>query len=91
MLEIILPAHLAFDEVSSYLDATYERIDSATSVQLNFRDVKKINSILVAFLVCVINRVSEKEINLKLLGLTKELYDYLGDSELEKKINSYCS
>lgn len=91
MLEIVLPAHLKFNEISDYLKTTCERIDSATSVQLNFRDVKKVNSILVAFLICVINQVEHKKIKLKMLGVTKELFNYLGDSQLEEKIKSFCS
>ena len=91
MLEIVLPAHLAFDEVQAYLQTTYDRIDSVKAVQLNFRDVKRVNSILVAFLICVINHVSEKKIKLKLYGVTKELFSYLGDSQLEEKIKSFCN
>ena len=91
MLEIVLPAHLAFDEVQTYLHTTYERIDLVKSVQLNFRDVKRVNSILVAFLICVINYVGKKDIDLKLYGVTKELFSYLGDSKLEEKIKSFCS
>ena len=90
MLEIVLPAHLSFEEVGSYLAITCERIDSATSVRLNFRDVKRVNSILVAFLVCIINHVTKNNIKLKLLGVTKELFGYLGDSQLEEKIKSFC-
>ncbi|MDG2348106.1 MAG: hypothetical protein P8L77_01410 [Gammaproteobacteria bacterium] len=91
MLEIVLPEHLNFDEISDYLETTYKRVDSATSVQLNFRDVKRINSILVAFLICVINQVERKKIKLKMLGVTEELFSYLGDSQLEEKIKSFCS
>ena len=91
MLEIILPSHLGFNEISDYLKTTTERIDSASSVQLNFRDVQRFNTILVAFLVCVINQVDEKKISLKLLGVTKELFSYIGDSELEKKIKAFCN
>ena len=91
MLEIILPAYFSFDEVGDYLKTTYDRINSASSVQLNFRDVKRVNSNLVAFLVCIINHVKKKEIKLKLFGVTKELFNYLGNSQLEEKIKSFCS
>ena len=91
MLEIILPVRLGFEEVGDYLQATLQRIDSATSVQLNFRDVKRINSILVSFIICVINQVQKKQIKLKLLGVTNEFLNYLGDSALEKKIKSFCN
>ena len=91
MLKIALPDHIGFDSVNDFLSDVVTQMSETKKIELHFSSVKKINSILVALLICIINEVQNQKINLKIMGVSEELFSFLSNNELEKKIKSFCN
>lgn len=90
MLNITLPERLMFSEVDQLLSSVREQLSSSDGLLVDMKKVEHVNSVLVAFLICVIKNAEQEKVKLVFSGFTEDFYGFLGDSELVDKIRSFC-